>query len=188
MAAPTEIDVWQGEIADLEVDALVVAANESLFMTAGAAASVKRHGGDGIERSAVAQGPVHPGEAVATEAGTLAAAYVIHAVGVGHDRIADEERLRAAIRAAFDFAEPLQLRSMAFALIGVEHGVFSVADAAADPSGGADELERTAPAARVDRGGHGERSRDARGRRGAGASSGPGHVRKKTRRDASPRS
>ena len=130
MAAPTEIDVWQGEIADLEVDALVVAANESLFMTAGAAASVKRHGGDGIERSAVAQGPVHPGEAVATEAGTLAAAYVIHAVGVGHDRIADEERLRAAIRAAFDFAEPLQLRRMAFALIGVEHGVFSVADAA----------------------------------------------------------
>jgi len=130
MAAPIEIDVWQGEIADLEVDALVVAANESLFMTAGAAASVKRHGGEAIERAAVAQGPVHPGEAVATEAGTLAAAYVIHAVGVGHDRIADQERLRAAIRAAFDFAEPLQLRRMAFALIGVEHGVFPVEDAA----------------------------------------------------------
>ena len=130
MAGPSEIDVWQGEIADLEVDALVLAANESLFMTFGAAASVKRHGGDVIERAAVAQAPVKAGAAVATDAGTLAAAYVIHAVGVGHERIADPERLAAAIRAALDFAEPLQLRRMAFALIGIEHGTFSLADAA----------------------------------------------------------
>jgi O-acetyl-ADP-ribose deacetylase (regulator of RNase III) len=130
MAAPIEIDVWQGEIAELEVDALVVPANESLFMTARAAASVKRHGGDGIERAAVAQGPVQPGNAVATDAGTLAAAYVIHAVGVGHDRIADRARLAAAVRAALDLAEPLQLRRMAFSLIGTEHGAFVAADAA----------------------------------------------------------
>ena len=45
MAAPIEIDVWQGEIAELEVDALVVGSSESLFMTGGAAASVKRLGG-----------------------------------------------------------------------------------------------------------------------------------------------
>ena len=130
MAAPIEIDVWQGEIAELEVDALVVPANESLFMTAGAAASVKRHGGEGIERAAVDQGPVEPGRAVATDAGTLAAAYVIHAVGVGHDRVADRERLASAIRAALDFAEPLQLRRIAFALIGTEHGAFLPAEAA----------------------------------------------------------
>ena len=42
MTAPIEIDVWQGEIAELEVDALIVGANESLFMTAGVAASVVR--------------------------------------------------------------------------------------------------------------------------------------------------
>jgi len=128
--APIEIDVWQGDIAELEVDALVVPASESLFMTARAAASVKRHGGDGIERAAVAQGPIQPGNAVATDAGTLAAAYVIHAVGVGHDRIADRARLAAAVRTALDFAEPLQLRRMAFALIGTEHGAFVTADAA----------------------------------------------------------
>ena len=130
MATPIEIDVWQGDIAELEVDALVVTANESLFMTAGAAASVKRLGGETIERTAVDQGPVHPGEAIATEAGTLAAAYVIHAVAVGHDRIADRQRLITAIRSALAFAEPLQLRRMAFALIGIEHGVFSATDAA----------------------------------------------------------
>ena len=93
MAAPVEIDVWQGEIAELEVDALVVGANESLFMTSGAAASVKRHGGEAIERAAIEQGPIEPGRAVATTGGTLAASYVIHAVAVGHDRIADAQRL-----------------------------------------------------------------------------------------------
>ena len=130
MASPIEIDVWQGEIAELEVDALVVPANESLFMTTGAAASVRRHGGEAIERAAVDQGPAEPGTAIATGAGSLAAAYVIHAVGVGHDRLADRERLAAAIRSALDHAEPLQLRRMAFALIGVEHGTFDPADAA----------------------------------------------------------
>jgi O-acetyl-ADP-ribose deacetylase (regulator of RNase III) len=130
MAGPIEIDVWHGEIAELEVDALVVGASESLFMTAGSAASVRRHGGEAIERAAVDQGPILPGEAIATDAGTLAAAYVIHAVGVSHDRIADRARLSAAIRAALDFAEPLQLRRMAFSLIGAEHGVFTAAEAA----------------------------------------------------------
>ncbi len=130
MASPIEIDVWQGEIAELEVDAIVVPANESLFMTAGPAASVKRLGGDEIERNAVDQGPTESGNAIATHAGSLAATYVIHAVGVGHERTADRERLGAAIRAAISFAAPLQLRRIAFSLIGTEHGAFTPAEAA----------------------------------------------------------
>jgi O-acetyl-ADP-ribose deacetylase len=130
MAGPSEIDVWQGEIAELEVDALVVPASESLFMTTGPAASVKRHGGEGIERGAVDQGPIQPGNVVVTDAGSLPAAYVIHAVGVGHDRIADRSRLASAIRSAVDRADPLELRRMAFSLVGVEHGTFVAADAA----------------------------------------------------------
>lgn len=131
MAEPIEIDVWQGEIAELEVDALVVGTTESLFMTTGAAASVKRHGGDLIERHAVDQGPIRPGSAVVTSAGTLPAAYVIHAVAVGHDRIADPDVLARAIRAAIAFAEPLQLRRIAVAPIGVETGAFTPDEAAA---------------------------------------------------------
>jgi O-acetyl-ADP-ribose deacetylase (regulator of RNase III) len=130
MAGPIEIDVWQGDIAELEVDALVVPANESLFMTSGAAASVRRHGGEAIEAAAVGQGPVQPGAAVVTDGGSLASPYVIHAVGVGHDRVADRDRLAAAIRAALAFVEPLSLRRVAFSLIGVEHGVFDPGDAA----------------------------------------------------------
>ena len=130
MTGPVEIDVWQGDLAELEVDALVVGANESLFMTVGAGASVKRRGGMEIERAAVAQGPIPPGHAVVTGGGLLAAPYVIHAVAVGHDRIADPDRLRAAVAAALAFVDPLQLHRIAVGLVGVEHGVFSPAAAA----------------------------------------------------------
>jgi len=131
MAAPIEIDVWQGEIAELEVDALVVGATESLFMTAGPAVSVKRIGGEEIERAAVDQGPISPGGAVATGGGRLAAPYVIHAVAVGHDRVADPDALAAATRAVLALAEPLQLRRIAIAPLGVETGAFTAEESAA---------------------------------------------------------
>jgi O-acetyl-ADP-ribose deacetylase (regulator of RNase III) len=130
MAEPIEIDVWQGNLSELEVDALVVSANETLFMTGGAAAAVKRHGGEEIERAAVDQGPVPIGSAVVTHAGALPAAYVIHAAAVGHDRIAEPGRLTSAVRAALALAEPLQLRRIAVSLVGIEFGVFSVEEAA----------------------------------------------------------
>ncbi len=131
VAAPIEIDVWQGEIAELEVDALIVPANESLFMTAGPAASVKRHGGEIVERAAVDQGPILSGGAVVSPGGVLAASYVIHTVAVGHDLRADPDRLRAALAAAFDFVRPLQLRRVALTLLGTERGAFTPEDSAA---------------------------------------------------------
>ena len=73
-------------------------ANESLFMTNPAARTVRRVAGEAVEREAVEQGPAAPGVAVVTQAGSLAAAYVIHAIGVGHDRVADPVRLASAIR------------------------------------------------------------------------------------------
>lgn len=130
MAGPIEIDVWQGEIAELEVDALVVGSSESLFMTGGAAASVKRLGGDEIESAAVAQGPIEPGRAVVTTAAHLATPYVIHAVAVGHDRRADAEQLRAAVRSALAYCEPLQLHRLAVAPLGTEYGAFPIEEAA----------------------------------------------------------
>jgi len=131
MAGPIDIDVWQGEIAELEVDALVVGANESLFMTAGPAASVKRAGGEDIERAAVDQGPIAPGNAVVTGAGRLATPYVIHAVAVGHDRVAEVDALAAATRAVLALTEPLQLRRIAIAPLGVETGAFTTEESAA---------------------------------------------------------
>jgi O-acetyl-ADP-ribose deacetylase (regulator of RNase III) len=131
MTAPIEIEIWQGEMADLEVDALVVPATESLFMTNPVAASVKRQGGDVVERAAIEQGPIRAGTAIVTTGGGLAAPWVIHAVAVGHDLRADADRLRSGLRAALGLAASLGLRRIAMAPLGIERGVFGVAEAAA---------------------------------------------------------
>jgi O-acetyl-ADP-ribose deacetylase len=131
MTAPIEIEIWQGEIAELDVDALVVPATESLFMTNPVAVTVKRHGGDGVEYAAVEQGPILAGTAIVTTGGQLVAPWVIHAVAVGHDLRADEDRLRSALRAALDRAASLNLRRIAMAPLGMERGVFGADEAAA---------------------------------------------------------
>ena len=131
MAIPIEIDVWQGEIAELEVDAILVPANESLFMTTPVGRSVKLRAGEGVERDAVQQGPTPAGSAVVTGGGQLAASYVIHVVGVGHDLRPDADRLRSALDAALQLAERLGLGRLAIAPIGNERGVFDADEAAA---------------------------------------------------------
>jgi O-acetyl-ADP-ribose deacetylase (regulator of RNase III) len=130
MPVPIEIDVWQGEIAELEVDAIIVPANESLFMTNPAARTVRRMAGEQVERDAVEQGPIEPGTAVITGAGSLASAYLIHAVAVGHELQHDRDALVAALNAAFDIAARLSLPRVAMAPVGVERGVFSGDEAA----------------------------------------------------------
>jgi O-acetyl-ADP-ribose deacetylase (regulator of RNase III) len=130
MALPIEIEVWHGEIAELEVDGIVIPANETLFMTAPIAASVKRHAGDAVEREAVEQGPVSAGRAIVTSGGTLATPFLIHAVGVGHDLRPDAGRLSEAISAALVAADRLDLRRIALAPVGTERGVFATNDAA----------------------------------------------------------
>ena len=130
MPVPIEIDVWQGEIAELEVDAIIVPANESLFMTHPAARAIRRVAGEGVEREAVQQGPIQPGTAVVTGAGNLAAAYVIHAVAVGHELKGSREELIAALHAAFEIAARLSLMRVAMAPIGTERGVFTPEESA----------------------------------------------------------
>ena len=130
MAHPIEIEIWQGDISELEVDALVIPSNESLFMTAPVAAAVKRRAGEDVERAAVQQGPVEAGRVVVTDGGRLAAPYLIHAVAVGHELVADPATLRSAVDAALSAAEHLGLRRIAIAPLGSERGVFAPADAA----------------------------------------------------------
>ena len=58
------IELWNGDICDLEVDAIVSPSSTSLWMSAGVAAELKRAGGDAIEFAAVRQAPVPIGGAI----------------------------------------------------------------------------------------------------------------------------
>ncbi|MEX2102615.1 MAG: macro domain-containing protein, partial [Gaiellaceae bacterium] len=80
-----KLEVVEGDIAALEVDAIANAANNRLWMGSGVAGAIKRAGGEEIERESMAKGPIDIGEAVATGGGSLPAQWVIHGAVMGQD-------------------------------------------------------------------------------------------------------
>lgn len=110
----TDIILERGDITDSEVDAIVNAANNHLWMGAGVAGAIKRRGGTIIEEEAVRQGPIEVGEVVVTTGGNLNASYVIHAAVMGQDLASSADVVRRATRATLRRAEDMRLTSVAF--------------------------------------------------------------------------
>jgi O-acetyl-ADP-ribose deacetylase (regulator of RNase III) len=115
----------KGDICDREVDAVVNAANNHLWMGGGVAGAIKRRGGPEIEREAMAQGPIAVGAAVATTAGALKAKHVIHAAVMDQDLSTDAEKIGWATASALDLAKGLGLTSLALPALGTGVGGFS---------------------------------------------------------------
>lgn len=124
------IELWNGDICDLEVDAIVNPANLSLWMATGVGGAIKRAGGDEIEFAAVRQAPVPLGESVVTTAGALAARAVIHAVSLDRDRRTSGPVIEAAVRSAMARAREINAISIAFPALGTGVGGFPLEEAA----------------------------------------------------------
>jgi O-acetyl-ADP-ribose deacetylase len=124
------IELWNGDICDLEVDAIVNPANLSLWMSTGVSGAIKRAGGDAIEFAAVRQAPVPLGESVVTDSGNLAARAVIHAVSLDRDRRTSGPVIAAAVRSAMARAREIGATSVAFPALGTGVGGFPLEDAA----------------------------------------------------------
>ena len=120
------IRVVQGDITDVDADAIVNAANNHLWMGAGVAGAIKRKGGKEIEDEAMKQAPIPIGEAVVTSAGKLKTKYVIHAAVMGQDLISSEDYIRVATLNSLKMAEKLKIESIAFPAFGTGVGGFPV--------------------------------------------------------------
>jgi len=124
------IELWNGDICELEVDAIVNAANLSLWMSTGVGGALKRAGGDSIEFAAVRQAPVPLGGAIVTPAGNLAAKAVIHAVSLDRDRRTSAPVIEAAVRSAMARAREIGATGIAFPALGSGVGGFPLEEAA----------------------------------------------------------
>ena len=124
------VEVWQGDITTLSVDAIVNAANNQFYMGGGVAGAIKRQGGVEIEREAVKKGPVEVGQAVATAAGKLDADYVIHAAVMGMDFVTSAEAISQATANTLKLAHDLGVKSIAFPALGTGVGRFPLEEAA----------------------------------------------------------
>jgi len=124
------LEVVEGDIASLEVDAVANAANDHLWMGAGVAGALKRAGGEEIEREAVARGPIGRGEAVATGGGRLKAGHVIHGAVMCQDLRTNAELVRRTTRSCLELADELGVRSLALPAFGTGVGGFPLGECA----------------------------------------------------------
>lgn len=120
------IRLVEGDICERDVDAIVNAANNQLWMGGGVAGAIKRRGGRQIEQEAVAKGPIPIGESVVTTAGSLKARHVIHAAVMGADLVTSDDHIRRATLSALARAKDLSLRSIALPAFGTGVGGFPV--------------------------------------------------------------
>ncbi len=118
--AHTKIEIQQGDITKINVDAIVNAANSSLLGGGGVDGAIHRAGGPAIleacKQIRAEQGECPTGEAVITTGGNLPARHVIHTVGpVWHGGEQGEPQLLAnCYRNSLRIASREQLKSIAF--------------------------------------------------------------------------
>jgi O-acetyl-ADP-ribose deacetylase (regulator of RNase III) len=131
-----KIEIIQGDITKIEVDAIVNAANSSLLGGGGVDGAIHRAGGPEIledcRKIVAKQGGGKTGEAVITTAGKLHARFVIHTVGpIWRDGNSDERiNLANCYRNSLQLAVNNECRTIAFPNISTGVYGFPKEDAA----------------------------------------------------------
>jgi O-acetyl-ADP-ribose deacetylase len=107
--------LMRGNIVEVQVDAIVNAANSGLRGGGGVDGAIHRAGGPQIMEECRKIGGCPTGSAVATTAGRLPAKYVFHAVGPIYSGSQNDGLLLAsAYQSCLDLAEQHQVKSIAF--------------------------------------------------------------------------
>lgn len=119
-----DVQLLQGDLVTVEVDAIVNAANHSLLGGGGVDGAVHRAGGPAVlaackeVRATRWPDGLPTGEAVATEAGDLPARWVIHTVGPTWAKTKDKsDLLRSCYRSSLRVADEVGARTLAFPLV-----------------------------------------------------------------------
>ncbi|MEJ2009684.1 MAG: macro domain-containing protein [Acidobacteriota bacterium] len=115
---PAKIYFMKGDITNMEVDAIVNAANNELKLGAGVAGAIRRKGGPRIQEECDRIGTIRLGEAAVTTAGNLMAYYVVHAASMQLGGKTTAETLRSSTRSSLLRAEEKGFKTIAFPAIG----------------------------------------------------------------------
>jgi O-acetyl-ADP-ribose deacetylase len=111
--------IRQGDITEMDVDAIVNAANNDLVLGAGVAGAILRKGGASIQKECNEIGSIPVGYAAITGAGNLKARYVIHAASMGlGDLPTTPKSLRTSTAHSLRLAAERGLKTIAFPAVG----------------------------------------------------------------------
>ena len=116
------LELVEGDITEMDTDAIVNAANDQLILGGGVAGAIRRKGGPEIQAECDRIGGTFVGGAVITTGGKLKARHVIHAVGPRMGEGDEDRKLRDATLNSLKLAEEHNLTSLAFPAIST--GIF----------------------------------------------------------------
>lgn len=123
----TTIEIIEADITNMDVDAIVNAANNMLKHGGGVAGAIVKKGGTVIQEESDVWvkawgGKLNTGSAAITSGGRLPARYVIHAVGPRMGEGDEDRKLERATLNSLSEAEKRKFRSIAFPAIST--GIF----------------------------------------------------------------
>lgn len=116
------LELLEGDITEMQTEAIVNAANARLILGGGVAGAIRRKGGPKIQEECNKIGGTFVGGAVKTTAGDLKAKYVIHAVGPRMGEGNEDEKLKNATVNSLKLADENNIKSISFPAIST--GVF----------------------------------------------------------------
>jgi O-acetyl-ADP-ribose deacetylase len=127
-----QIRVVQGSILEMDVQAIVNAANSHGIMGGGVAGAIRRAAGLEVDEEARRQAPIPVGSAVVTSGGRTRYEAIIHAPTMPEPAMRiDPENVALATRAALALADARGFASVAIPGMGTGVGGVAQADAAA---------------------------------------------------------
>lgn len=118
----TVLEVVEGDITEMETDAIVNAANAQLVLGGGVAGAIRRKGGPEIQEQCNKIGGTFVGGAVITDGGNLKAKYVIHAVGPRMGEGNEDQKLKNATLNTLKLADQNNIKSISIPAIST--GIF----------------------------------------------------------------
>jgi O-acetyl-ADP-ribose deacetylase (regulator of RNase III) len=130
MGIDEKIVLLQGDLTEMDVDAVVNAANNDLQLGGGVAGAIRRKGGDQIQRECNDIGSIPVGGAAMTTGGKLRARFVIHAASMQLGGETAAHALRSSTAHSLRIAAEKGLRTIAFPAVGTGIAGFPVPECA----------------------------------------------------------
>jgi O-acetyl-ADP-ribose deacetylase len=124
------IEIRQGDITEMDMDAIVNAANNDLQLGGGLAGAIRRKGGPRIQAECDEIGTIPVGGAAITSGGNLKARHVIHAASMQLGGGTSAQSLRSSTAHALRIAAQRGFKSIAFPAIGAGIGGFPMRECA----------------------------------------------------------
>tara|TARA_R110002072_G_scaffold42064_20_gene118683 strand:+ start:114700 stop:115176 length:477 start_codon:yes stop_codon:yes gene_type:complete len=121
------VQIVHGNLLNQDVDAIVNPWNRNfipwwLLLPQGVSGQIKKAAGRGPFRELAKVGPMKTGQAVETSAGTLSYQWILHVAALEWYWVATDRSIRQSAINALELAKKLNIRSLAFPLIGAGTG------------------------------------------------------------------